>query len=126
MYNCGNYGFWEVSALDCMKCGKELKNEGVFCPDCLAEMEKYPVKPNITVQLPPRRITTAARKKARRQRYVKAEDQIRHLKTVRNRLIATLVAVILLFSAAAAATWHYHNTVDDSDFGQNYGSSEKN
>ncbi len=107
-------------ALDCMKCGKELKGEGVFCPECLAEMEKYPVKPNITVQLPIRRTTPNTRRKARRQRYMKAEDQIRHLKRVRNGLIVTLLTVILLFTGAIAVIVNYFDLDEGFDIGQNY------
>ena len=46
------YGLSEVTALNCTKCGVELKNSGVFCEDCLADMEKYPVNPNVTVRIP--------------------------------------------------------------------------
>ncbi len=110
--------------MDCMKCGKELKTEGVFCPECLAEMEKYPVKPNITVQLPVRRSAPAARKKARRQKYVKAEDQIRYLKKVRNWLIAVIIGLILVFSAATATAIHFLNLDEGFGIGQNYSTGE--
>ncbi len=110
--------------MDCMKCGRELKTEGVFCPECLAEMEKYPVKPNITIQLPVRRHIPSARKKPRRQKYIKAEDQIRHLKKVRNWLIVALVSVILLFSAATATAIHLLNLDEGFDIGQNYSTGE--
>lgn len=106
--------------MNCMKCGKELKVEGVFCPECLAEMEKYPVKPNITIQLPIRRATPTSRKKSRRQRYVKVEDQIRHLKKVRNWLIGILIFLIVSFSAAVAVTLHMMYSEEGFGIGQNY------
>lgn len=106
--------------MDCMKCGKELKSEGVFCPECLAEMEKYPVKPNITIQLPVRRPAAPSRKRSRRQRYIKPEEQIRYLKKVRNWLVGILLFVILLFAASAAVTVHYLNSEDSFGIGQNY------
>lgn len=106
--------------MDCMKCGKEIKGEGVFCPECLADMEKYPVKPNITIQLPVRRPPPSSRKRARRQRYVKPDEQIRHLKKVRNWLIGILIFVILLFAAAATVTAHYLLSEDGFGIGQNY------
>ncbi len=124
MYNDYNYGLNEVLAVDCMKCGKELKSEGVFCPACLAEMEKYPVKPNITVQLPVRKANSNPRRRPRRQRYVKAEDQIRHLKKVRNGLIVTLLTVILIFTAAISILVHYFDLDEEFDIGQNYNTSE--
>ena len=30
--------------MGCMKCGKDITDDNVFCADCLQEMEKYPVK----------------------------------------------------------------------------------
>ena len=38
----------------CMKCGKEVKENQVFCDACLVIMEKYPVKPGTHIQLPHR------------------------------------------------------------------------
>ncbi len=124
MYNEYNYGLGGVFATNCMKCGKELKAEGVFCPGCLADMEKYPVKPNITVHLPVRRTAPTLRKKVRRQKYVKAEDQIRHLKQVRKRLWIALLTVILLFAGTVAVFFHLWDADDGVDIGQNYSSTE--
>ena len=107
--------------VNCMKCGIEMKEAGVFCENCLAEMEKYPVKPNITVQLPIRPAVTAARKKSRRQRHVKPEDQIRHLKKVRNWLCALLVFALLAFAASSALVLHLLDTNEENNIGQNYG-----
>ena len=92
--------------MKCLKCGAELKNTGVFCPDCLGDMDKYPVKPNITVQIPYRPAPAPVKKKARRPKYVKPEEQIRHLKEVRKNLaIALAVAVLLLAGCIAALVW---------------------
>ena len=109
--------------MNCMKCGRELKTSGVFCEDCLADMEKYPVKPNITIHLPYRPAPAPVRK--RKQKYVKPEDQIRHLKKVRNWLIGLLIVAILAFAASAAMLLHLLD-VDAEDFGigQNYGTIE--
>lgn len=104
-----------------MKCGVELKNSGVFCEDCLAEMEKYPVKPNIAVTLPDRPAITPVRKRSRRQKYVKPEDQIRHLKKVRNWLIALLITALLAFGATAVmAVYLLNGETIDLNIGQNY------
>ena len=66
--------------MPCMKCGAKMKNSGVFCENCLADMEKYPVKSNITVHIPERPTDPPVRKRTRRVKYTKPEDQIRHLK----------------------------------------------
>lgn len=106
--------------MNCMKCGTEIKGSGVFCEQCLAEMEKFPVKPDIRIHLPVRPAATAVRKKTRRQRYVKPEDQIRHLKQVRNWLCGLLIFVLLAFAASSAMLIHLLDSEDGFNIGQNY------
>lgn len=111
--------------MNCMKCGVELKISGVFCEECLAEMEKYPVKPNIAVHIPYRPAAQSAKKKAHRQKYIKAEDQIRHLKKVRNWLCVLLVLALLAFAASSALVLQLLDGEEDIfDIGQNYGTVE--
>lgn len=38
--------------MQCMKCGREIPAGDVFCQECLADMEKYPVKPGTVVHIP--------------------------------------------------------------------------
>ena len=92
--------------MNCMKCGVELKNDGVFCEECLADMAHYPVKPNITVNLPPHSAAHSIKRRSRRVRHVKAEDQIRHLKQVRNWLFILLLSALLALTVAIAAIVH--------------------
>ena len=40
--------------MQCMKCGREAEPHQVFCPECLAVMEKFPVKPGTHVTIPVR------------------------------------------------------------------------
>lgn len=84
-------------------------------------MEKYPVKPNITVTLPDRTATAPSRKRNRRQKYIKPEDQIRYLKKVRNLLIVLLVTALLAFGATALMILELleRNEID-LNIGQNY------
>lgn len=108
--------------MHCMKCGVELKNSGVFCENCLADMEKYPVKPNITIQLPNRPATSPARKRSRRNKYPKPEDQIRHLKKVRNWLFGLLIAALLALAGVSVLALHLLDGEPiDINIGQNYG-----
>lgn len=106
--------------MNCMKCGTEIKGSGVFCEDCLATMAKYPVKPNITVQFPIRPATPSVRKKAKRQRNIKPEDQIRHLKKVCNWLCVLLIAALLAFAASSLMVMHLLSDEGGFDIGQNY------
>jgi len=89
--------------MKCMKCGKDLKTAGVFCPDCQGSMENYPVKPGISIQLPPQTELPIQRRRSRK-RAPKPEEQIARLRTTRNillcalaiSLVALLVALVLL------------------------------
>lgn len=84
--------------MNCIKCGAELKNTGVFCTKCLADMEKDPVQENVVVQLPVRPAPVLAKKKQKRQRFEKPEDQIRHL---RNQLHWTYLVLAVSLAAFA-------------------------
>lgn len=109
--------------MNCMKCGRELKTTGVFCAECLADMENYPVKSNITIQLPHRPAVTQTRK--RKQRYIKPEDQIKMLKKTRNWLIFLLVVALLAFGAVSSLTLYLLETNQQkADIGKNYGTIE--
>jgi len=88
--------------VNCMKCGIELKGNAAFCPECLEDMEKYPVKPNIKVQIPHRPAPAPVRKKAKKNRYPKPEDQIRHLKKVRNWLTGLVIFLLAALGISIA------------------------
>ena len=40
--------------MHCMKCGKDIKGNGVFCLDCLDVMGRFPVKPDTALYIPPK------------------------------------------------------------------------
>jgi hypothetical protein len=109
-----------------MKCGAELKNSGVFCPDCLAVMEKYPVNPNVVVKIPYRG-AAAPPKKKRRYKAVNPEDQVRHLQKVCRRLSILLIVALLAFGSCLALLFLSNgnsNGIFDFGIGQNYGTEE--
>lgn len=81
--------------MNCMKCGAELKEDQVFCDECLANMARYPVRPNVVVQLPPQQPVAAAKKKRSVKKERKPEDVTRHLRSV-IRWLCLLLAVALL------------------------------
>lgn len=87
--------------MNCMKCGAALKAEQVFCEQCLAEMARYPVRPNVVVQLPPQQTASAVKKKRNPKKERKPEDQVRHLRLVIRWLCLLLVAALLAFAFAA-------------------------
>ncbi len=85
--------------MNCMKCGRELETEQVFCEECLLDMEKYPVPPGATVHLPPRRRETSGVRKQPRRRKLTPEEKVPILQK-RIRILATALAIALLLLAA--------------------------
>ena len=106
-----------------MRCSKDTQNGQVFCADCLAVMEQYPVNPNVTVRLPRRPDPQFARKPSWR-RMPSEEEQIRILKRkvkVLRWLLAAALAVIIALSIPAAI--HLMEGGDGFLPGQNYSSA---
>lgn len=109
--------------MQCVKCGREIKEPNVFCPDCLKDMERYPVEPNVTVTIPVRPVKPASRKKKNRTRYTKPEDQIKHLKAVIRWLWMALIVLLIAFSLVSYLLLQYiDNPEPGGNIGQNYGS----
>jgi hypothetical protein len=105
--------------MGCMKCGRDTISEQVFCPDCLAEMEKYPVRPGTVVQIPVRRAAASVKKQPAKKRTVPLEDQVKVLKK-RCRvlflllIVTTAIATLLAFPAVEHYFENHHK------IGQNY------
>ena len=104
----------------CMKCGRETENETVFCQDCLAEMEKYPVQPG-TVVLLPRRREPSMLKKIPKRHLITMEEQLVFLRK------AVMVLSILLGICLAAIALMFKPTMhyvlgEHVEIGQNYSS----
>lgn len=107
--------------MHCLKCGKEAAEIQVFCDDCQAVMENYPVKPGTAVHLP-RRDVSAQKKKSspRHQEETSAEQILRLRKTVR-RLLFIVATLSLLLSATAGMLLHLLLNDDaSSTIGKNY------
>lgn len=88
--------------MGCMKCGQEIGQDQIFCDDCLAEMEKYPVKPGTVVQIPNR----PAKKQAHHRRpTVTAEEQIKRLTARVHRLTLMVILTTTLAIVFALLTF---------------------
>ncbi len=92
--------------MNCIKCGVEVPENQVFCDACLAEMEKYPVKPDITITLPPRKETPVSKKKSRK-RTSPPEEQLRRVKAKLRLAHITLAVVFICFLLVAALLLQY-------------------
>ena len=110
--------------MNCMKCGRELESEQVFCDDCLLDMEKYPVKPGTSIQLPRRRESSPVKKPAFRRKAPPLEEQVKNLKQ-RLRIITALLVLMTLLAAALAYPAITHLMEDHYRTGQNYSSSSR-
>ena len=95
--------------MNCMKCGREIPEGQVFCQECLAVMDAYPVNPGTHIQLP-QRPARVEDKKALRQ--IPPVEQIRQLKrairwlclTVGVLLAAVAILALLLVQNLTAPT----------------------
>lgn len=87
----------------CMKCGREVEEQQVFCEECRLEMEKYPVRPGTVVLLPRRTENNFAKKVLPKRRMAPTpEEQIKRLKkwlrlTISLLLVAIAVLVALVY-----------------------------
>ena len=108
--------------MNCVKCGREIGEDQVFCELCLSEMETYPVKPGTAIHIPARQPVEEA-KKTRTKRVVvltPSEQVLKLKKKVRRLRIAVAVLLLLCGSLGYAIG----RAVVELDFqrllGQNY------
>ena len=104
----------------CMKCGRELEEEGVFCKECLSVMEQYPVKPGTVVQLPKRRETGFVKRAVPRRKTLTAEEQIHKLRRWLRISVVAWFLTFLLFCAALYPAVLYLMEENHFSLGQNY------
>lgn len=104
----------------CMKCGKQTKDEQVFCDGCLRVMEQYPVKPGTHVQLPNRE-APAAKKPVHRRKPLSVKEQNNRLRKTLRWMTTVLAVALLALTVTVSMLIH---TVQDRDMkgaiGKNY------
>ena len=109
-----------VRAVSCLKCGKETRNEQVFCSQCLAVMERYPVKTDVHIQLPKQTERDLPKKSGKKRRTLSQEEQILILRKRNRRLVAILLAMALLLGAAGYLLVRATVSTEDTELGKNY------
>ena len=93
--------------MNCIKCGRDLRGEQVFCRECQENMEHYPVKPGTAVQLPATTHQPEAKAKpVRIKKALPVEIRLRKQRGAIRLLILTLIAVLLAFMATAVLSLH--------------------
>lgn len=109
----------------CLKCGKETEATQVFCPECLEQMSRYPVRPGTPVHLPIRPAVserTVARKRERTPSQTIAE-----LQTLIRWLTVTIAVLSVLLCATAGFLIHTLDKKPDTDIiGRNYTADTSN
>ncbi len=105
----------------CVKCGTKLPDDRVFCDSCLADMERYPVKPGTAVYLPRQDAQWEAKKPAPRKKTVSPEETAARLRRTVAWLtgLAVVLAVLLSISVAILARQLWKADRDE-DIGKNY------
>ena len=83
--------------MDCLKCGTKIEDSQVFCKGCLADMKRYPVKPELRIQLLTRPAPEAAKKQPSRKRAPSAEETLVRLRSIIKWLTILLITLLLLF-----------------------------
>ena len=90
--------------MNCMKCGREVKNEQSFCPLCLEGMEAYPVRPGTVVQLPKRQEPSPLRKVMSRRKPLTPEQRIQRM---RKRILRLQLLLLACFIAIGLLVYPY-------------------
>lgn len=106
--------------MQCMKCGREIAADAVFCNDCLDEMNQYPIKPG-TIALIPQR---PAQQKRTAERRTQTIEQRLASKTRAVHVLSFLltITVCLLIAVSALALSLFRDSENLPNLGQNYSS----
>lgn len=109
----------------CLKCGAEISEKAVFCQHCLAEMEKYPVKPDAKFFIPQNRAPSVNKKVAPRKKVISPEDKISRMKkTIQLLSIVLAVSLMALVLSIALLVESITTETPEASIGQNYGTIE--
>ncbi len=112
----------EVAPLTCMKCGRSIAADQVFCEDCLQDMALHPVKPDTPVVLPPRASDPSAKRPVVHHKKLRKPEEIIH--TLRSWVIILGVMATVLALAFAMCVTIVLRLMDqqsmDPSAGQNY------
>ena len=102
--------------MNCMKCGRELKEGQVFCDECLEGMEKEPVKINTPVLIPaqPKDAPT------HRRPVMNPEEEVKRLEKINQNLILFLILTTVAMILFALGLFHQEVLAVVDDLGRNY------
>lgn len=104
----------------CLKCGRSIAEDHVFCDDCLAKMDESPVKPGTPVLLPASKSQVTAKKQTSRKRALPPEEQVIHLRKALRRMYLCVAVLIVVLGMATALLVEEMLKEDAPVIGQNY------
>ena len=112
--------------MNCVKCGREISEDQVFCEICLTEMENYPVKPGTAVHIPPRSPEEELPKKTVKRKHAPTMEEM--LIRTKTKLRRTRIFAALLLLLCGGLGFLMAQAVLELDFqrllGQNYRTEE--
>ncbi len=106
--------------MHCLKCGKETKDQQVFCQHCLEVMDDYPVKPGVAIHLPTRQPLSAGAKQRHKRKALPPEEQVASLRRWVRRLTVLAVLLTLLLTAVGAMLVETVLEQEQLHLGKNY------
>ena len=107
--------------MNCMKCGREIREGQVFCESCLRTMKDFPVKSGTPVLLPPRPAPVVVKKVPHTKPILTAEEKIFQLRRTVRRLSLALAVVILALVFSVYLLWDIADPdISGGIIGQNY------
>lgn len=107
--------------MSCLRCGKNTEETQAFCSECLALMEKHPVKPGIAIHLPNRNPASPEKKASVRLREPTATEQVEHLRKTVRWLLGMIAALSVLLLLTAGMLLHVMDKQSVSgNIGKNY------
>ena len=104
----------------CLKCGRDVQGQQVFCDKCLDTMARSPVRPGTLVLLPSAKPQAVPKKQSHRKRALSPEEQVFQLRKNLRRMYLCVAVLTVVLGMATALLIHEVMTEDAPAIGQNY------
>lgn len=108
--------------MNCAKCGREIEKDQVFCPVCLEEMERHPVKPGTVVYIPKHSDDEVEKKPHVRRKLPPTPEQ--QIKKLKRKVVWLRILLVLSLLFCGALSFVAGQMVSELDFyrflGKNY------
>ena len=101
----------------CLKCGKEVQDDQVFCEECLAGMEQEPIPISAPVVIPAQPIQ---KNPAFRRPVINPEEELKRLQKCNQNLILVMVLLFTLVLLMAVLLYDKQIWQAVDDLGRNY------